>query len=281
VHFHLLDSLQVEAQSRTYQEQIMRESVNHLAMLRRKLALIGGGERLSSDGRFITGHEALDVALGGGLARGRVHELFAAEADDAASAAGFAAMLALIVAENAPILWLKADEAERRGGRLHGPGLAELGGDPDALMQGLAPDAKSLLRGAADAARCAGLGALVVECWGKCPSLTLTASRRLALATEQSGVTLLMLRLEAEPSPSAADTRWAVSAAPSRALEANAPGLPMFEIQLLRRRAGPSGMRWRLEWDRDQIIFREPALPGAVVPLPSRRPVAAELRLSA
>jgi protein ImuA len=281
VHFHLLDSLTAEAQLRTYQEQIMRESVDHLAMLRRQLAWIAGGERLSDAARFATGHEALDVALGGGLARGRIHELFAAENDDSASAAGFAAMLALRAAEGAPILWLKPDEAERRGGRLYGPGLAELGGDPNALVLGLAPDAKALLRGAADAARCSGLGALVVECWGKCPSLDLTASRRLALAAEQSGVTLLMLRLEAGPSPSAADTRWAVSAAPSQALEANAPGPPQMEIELLRRRAGPSGMRWRLEWDRDQLSFREPALPGAVVPLPSRRPAAAELRLSA
>ena len=79
---------------------------------------------------------------------------------------------------------------------------------------GRPPDAKALLEGAADAARCPGLGALIVECWGKCPALDLTASRRLALAAEQSGVTLLLLRLEAEPVPSAADTRWAVSAAP-------------------------------------------------------------------
>lgn len=261
----------------------MRESVDHLAMLRRNLASIAGGERLSGNGRFATGHEALDATLGGGLARGRVHELFAAEADDSASAAGFAAMLALRAAEGAPILWLKGGEAERRGGRLHGPGLAELGGNPDRLVLSFAPDAKALLKSAADAARCAGLGALIVECWGKCPTLDLTASRRLALATEQSGVTLLMLRLEAEPVPSAADTRWAVSAAPSQALEANAPGRPQLEIELLRRRAGPSGMRWRLEWDRDRFTFREPALPGAVVPLPSRRPVSSEpgLRLSA
>lgn len=259
----------------------MRESVDHLAMLRRNLASITGGERLSCEGRVAIGHEALDAALGGGLGRGRVHELFAAEADDAATATGFAAMLALRAAEGGPILWLKSDEAERRGGGLHAPGLAELGGDPDLLVLGFAPDAKALLKGAADAARCAGLGALVIECWGKCTCLDLTASRRLSLAAEQSGVTLLMLRLEAEPVPSAADTRWAVRAAPSHGLEANAPGLPMFEIQLLRRRAGPSGMRWHLEWDRDQLAFREPALSGAVVPLPSRRTAAAELRLSA
>ncbi len=262
----------------------MRESVDHLVMLRRNLASIAGSGRLSADKRIATGHAALDVALGGGLARGRMHELYAAEADDAPSVTGFAAMLALrAVGCRAPLFWLRTDEAERRGGLVHGPGLIELGGDPDSLVLGQAPDAKALLRVAADAARCPGLGALIVEAHGKCPMLDLTASRRLALAVEQSGVTLLMLRLEAEPVPSAADTRWAVSSAPSQTLEANAPGPPAFEIELLRRRSGPAGMCWRLEWNRDRLIFTDPALPGAVVPLPSRRPAAAQpsLRLSA
>jgi protein ImuA len=113
--------------------------------------------------------------------------------------------------------------------------------------------------------------------------LDLTASRRLALAAEQSGATLFLLRLGAEPAPSAADTRWAVSAAPSEALEANAPGAPTFDIELLRRRSGPSGMRWRLEWNRDRLAFIDPALPGAVVSLSTGRPAAAQpgLRLSA
>jgi protein ImuA len=262
----------------------MRESGDHLAMLRRNLASIAGGSRLSGGKRIATGHPALDQALDGGLARGRVHELFAAEPDDAASAAGFAAMLALrAVGPGSPLFWLRSEEGERLGGRLYAPGLVELGGDPNSLVMGVAPDAKALLRGAADAARCSGLAALVVEVHGKCPALDLTASRRLALAAEQSGVTLFLLRIAAEPVPSAADTRWAVSAAPSRALEANAPGPPMFEIELLRRRAGPAGMRWQLEWNRDRLSFREPPHPGAVVPLPSRRPAAAPagLRLSA
>ncbi len=260
----------------------MRESVDHLAMLRRNLASIAGGRLLSGDKRIATGHPGLDTAFEGGLARGRVHELFAAEADDGPSAAGFAAMLALrTVGRRAPIFWLRSDEAERRGGMIHAPGLIELGGDPDSLVLGQAPDARALLRVAADAARCPGLGALIVEAHGKCPALDLTASRRLALAVEQSGATLFLVRLEAEPVPSAADTRWAIGAAPSEALEANAPGAPTFDIELLRRRSGPAGMRWRLEWNRDRLIFTDPALPGAVVPLPSRRPAAPELRLSA
>lgn len=261
----------------------MRESIDQLTALKRSLASIAGVKLLSGDKRIATGHGLLDAALDGGLARGRMHELFAAEAEDAASASGFAAMLALRAAgERAPIFWLRHDEGERRGGLLHAPGLVELGGQPDAMVVGQAPDAKMLLRSATDAARCTGLKVLVVECWGKCAELDLTASRRLALAVEQSEVTLLLLRLDAEPVPSAADTRWSVSAAPSQALEANAPGPPMFEIELLRRRAGPAGMRWRLEWDRDQIIFREPAHVGAVVPLPAGRPAAADpWRLSA
>ncbi len=262
----------------------MRESVDHFAMLRRNLASIAGSKLLSADQRVATGHPSLDAELGGGLARGRVHEFYAADADDGPSAAGFAAMVALrAVGRRAPIFWLRTDEAERHDGVIHAPGLVELGGDPDSLVLGQAPDVKTMLRVAADAARCTGLGALIVECRGKCPALDLTASRRLALAVEQSGVTLLVLRLAAEPVPSAADTRWAVAAVPGQALEANAPGAPTFEIELLRRRSGPAGMCWRLEWNRDRLIFNEPALPGAVVSLPSRRPAAARprLRLSA
>ena len=259
----------------------MRESVDHI---KRNLASIAGGKLLSGDGRIATGHAALDESLGGGLPRGRVHELFAASGEDAASTTGFATTLALrTVGRRFPIFWLRTDEAERLGGRLYGPGLIELGGDPDSLVLGVAPDIKALLKAAADAARCPGLSALIVECHGQCPALDLTASRRLALAAEQSGVTLFLLRLGAQPVPSAADTRWMVGAAPSRLLEAGAPSRPMFEIELLRRRAGPAGMRWRLEWHRDRLVFADPALSGAMVPISSSRPAppAAGLRLSA
>jgi protein ImuA len=252
----------------------MGESAITLAALRRHIA--GMELRQAPAGAlFETGHGPLDAALGGGLAYGRLHELFAASADDAASAAGFAAMLALrALKPGAAMLWLRTDSAERRSGCFHAPGFAELGGDPDAVLLALAPDDVALLRCAADAARCAGLGVVIAECWGSPRALDLTASRRLALAAEKSGVTLLLLRIDAQATPSAADTRWRVGAAASQALEANAPGPAALEIELLRRRAGPAGMRWRVEWNRDQCAFREPALSGAVVPLPSHRPAA-------
>jgi protein ImuA len=106
------------------------------------------------------------------------------------------------------------------------------------------------------------------------PELDLTASRRLSLAAEKSGVPLLLLRMNAEPVPSAAETRWRVAAAPSHALPGNAPGMPCFDVELLRCRSRPAGQSWRLEWDRDRKLFRDAALPGAVVPVPLRQQVA-------
>lgn len=211
------------------------------------------------------GHAGIDVTIGGGLARGRLHELFAAQAEDAGAAAGFATMLALLaLPPGAPLLWLRQDEAERGAGRLHPPGLAEIGLDPARLVLVVLPDPVALLRAAAEVVRCAQVGVAVIEPWRRPRALDLTASRRLAIAAEASGVTALMLRTDAEPGPSAAQTRWSVAAAVSTALEADAPGHPTFDLELLRQRGGPSGGRWRLEWDREQVRFREPALPRAV-----------------
>jgi protein ImuA len=222
---------------------------------------------------FATGHRQVDAFLGGGLAKGHVHEICATGDDDASAGAAFVALLALRAGDTGTtVMWLRTDRAMQRSGWLHAPGLAELGFDPAQLVLGLAKDDVALLRSAADAARCPGLGALIVECWGNPRALDLTASRRLVLAAETSGVTLLLLRVAAVADASAAETRWRVAAAPSVALEANAPGHPVFEVELTRRRAGPPGPVWRMEWSRDDRSFRDPALSGAVVPLPARRP---------
>jgi protein ImuA len=117
----------------------------------------------------------------------------------------------------------------------------------------------------------------VIELWGEPRPLDLTASRRLAMAAESSGVTTLLLRIAAAPAPSAAQTRWRVAAAPSLPLAANAPGHPAFDLELMRQRGGPEGLRWQVEWNRETRILADAAAPllGAVVPLAEHRPVAA------
>lgn len=256
----------------------MRESSQPLAGLRKRIARLatdGGHTSHPSGGWLTSGHAGLDTALGGGLAIGKAHEFFAADALDGTSAAAFAALLALRAPGKTPLIWLRTADAGSRTGHIYAPGIAELGGDPDRLLLVETPDPKMLLACANDAVRCAGSAAVIVESWGKFPLLDLTASRRLAIGARDAGTTLLMLRLNAIPAPSVAETRWSVAAAASRALEAGAPGAPAFDLELLRWRAGPAGSRWRLDWNHDEKSFGhgigEPALSGALLPVPARR----------
>ena len=208
-----------------------------------------------------------------GLTTAQLHEIYAGDTADGPAAIGFAVALALI-AGALPILWVRIEADEARAGRLHASGLAEIGLSPDALVLVLVPDATALLRVAADAARCSGLGMVMVERWGPAPEFDLTATRRLMLAAERSGATVLSVRGGAQPVPSAAATRWGVAAAPSLALEAQAPGLPAFDVECLRRRGGPAGSRWRVEWNRDDRCFNPAPLVGTGISPPAGRPAA-------
>ncbi|MGN6375807.1 MAG: ImuA family protein [Sphingomonas sp.] len=247
-----------------------------LASLRRRIARLERQRPPAEQAHVTTGHAAIDAALGGGLALGRLHELFAAEPDDAGAAAGTAVMLACLAARDGPVVWLREADAERQA-RLHGPGLAELGLDPARLILGVPTAPLDLLRAAAEVVRCAPAAVAVIELWRQPRALDLTASRRLAVAAEGSGVTALLLRIAAEPTPSAAQTRWRVAAAPSAALAAEAPGRPAFDLELVRQRRGPEGQRWQVEWNRDARILIPATAPfsGAVVPLAEHRPAAA------
>lgn len=250
-----------------------------LFQLKRRLAALEPAVPRPAEGRIALGCPAPDAALGGGLMRGGVHEVFAAAAAEATAAAGFAAALALRAAGGRPLLWVRQGFAEIETGALHAPGLAALGVDPDALILVRAREALGVLCAGLEALRCPALGAVLIEPWGEPKALDFTASRRLALAAARSGVTCLLLRLDATPWPSAAATRWRVAAAPSRALAANAPGTACFDITLLRQRAGRAGTSWRLEWDHELCVFNEaPPLSGAVAALPAGRPAAAAER---
>jgi protein ImuA len=202
------------------------------------------------------GVDVLDHRIAGGLACSALHEVYAASVEDGSAAAAFAVMLAMRACPvGRPIIWVRENRCGRQTGHLHGPGLAELGFDPDDLVLVDAPDTLAVLRAGADIVKCGQVGAVVIEPWGKAPLLDLTASRRLSMAAAASGVLTLVLRVDAEPMPSAAQTRWQVAAAPSSPLTANAPGNPAFDIALLRHRGGIAGFETSLEWNRDTRCF--------------------------
>ena len=230
---------------------------------------IKAGQLCAVTDRVMTfGIDSIDRRLGGGLAHRALHEVFAASVEDASAAAAFAVMTAMRACPaGRPVLWVREERCGRRGGHLHVAGLAELGFDPGDLVLVEAQDTLAVLRAGADIVKCGQVGAVVIEPWGKAPLLDLTASRRLSMAAAVSGVLTLALRVDAQPMPSAAQTRWQVAAAPSSPLAANAPGHPAFDIVLLRHRGGIAGFEARVEWNRDIRSFAP--LSGGVPAVPA------------
>lgn len=228
---------------------------------------------------FALGVADVDAVLGGGLARGGVHEVYAPSVAHLSAATGFAAALAVRAAarDGTPkfILWVRQEFMNIEAGNLYALGLADLGLDPARLILVLPRDAEGVLRAGEQATAYGALGAVVLEPWGNPKVLDFTASRRLSLVAAKSGVPVVLARAAAGPMQSAAATRWSVKGARSRTLEGNAPGNPAFEVTLLRQRGGGAGQTWCVEWDRDRTCFeyrqraangRAP-LSGLVVPM--------------
>jgi protein ImuA len=243
-------------------------------------ALRGRIERIEADcetclpRKVRLGHADADATLQGGLALGAMHEVFAQAGRQSAAATGFVAALAGRSAGRRPLVWIRQDFTEIESGAVSMSGLAELGLDPRLVVTVRAADVECALRTAADALACDAIGAVVLEVWGEARQIDLTASRKLTLAAQASGVTTLVLRMAAEPQPSTAETRWIVRAAhsPPPSSAWSAWGVPLFDAQLVRNRHGPVG-RWIMEWKCDECLFAKPATyPQPVAAAPADRP---------
>jgi protein ImuA len=216
------------------------------------------------------GLPAADAVLGGGLKRGALHEIFASDW----GAGGFAACLAIQAAGKRPLFWIRPDYEALEYGPLSATGLLELGGDPANLFLLRAPHAEDGLSAAADILACPHVGAVVLEISGSPRCLDLVASRRLSLLSEESGVTLLLLREGAKPVPSAAATRWQVKTLASDPHDDDW-GNPRFHAQLTRHRLGALG-DFFLTWDSEDGCFHDAAAhPGLVAAAPFDRPAEA------
>jgi len=243
-----------------------------IAALKRRFALADRSVWGVAPSGQMAGGAGVGAALNGGLTRSGLHEVFARSTAASGAAAGFTLALAILAAGDKPVVWVRHDFARVEAGGLYAPGMAELGLDPRRLILVQARDVPGVLRASEEAARCSALGAVLIEAWGTHRMLDLTASRRLALAADNSGVSLLMLRAGAAPAPSAAMTRWEAAPALSTPLVANAPGGPAFALTLLRRRGGavggPVGVKAIVEWNCDRRTFSDRLLTLSAKQLP-------------
>ena len=217
------------------------------------------------------GERCADAVLGGGLKPGALHEVLA----QGWSAGGFAVGLAILAAGHSsqekkqPLFWVRPDYEALEYGALSPQGLAELGGDPRRLIMIRTRNAADSLSAAADILACPHAGALLLEIHGSPKCLDLVASRRLAFAAGESGVTPILLRNSAQDEPSAALTRWLVKGAPSSSSDDDW-GNPVFEASLIRHRTGGLG-HFLLKWNPEHAAF-DTAYPGAVAAAPAHRP---------
>ncbi|MCM8558250.1 ImuA family protein [Sphingomicrobium sediminis] len=192
--------------------------------------------------------------------------------------AGWTRFLAAQLPRGKPLLWVQERMAILEAGRIHPPGLEELGLLD--IIHVAVPDTPRLLWTMEEGLRCPGLGGVIGEAWGEHARLDFTATRRLAFASEQHGVACWLMRLGAGAANlSGARWRWRVESRPSAPNPYNprAPGATRLMLDLFRARGrAPGTWEWADEEGPDQDRLDLAAAPvdravGEIEPRQRRR----------
>jgi protein ImuA len=180
------------------------------------------------------------------LLLGSLHEVAGAGPDTEHGAAAALFLAGVLARMEGPVLWVQQRPD------LFAPGLACAGLHPARLI--FAEAGKEVLAAMEEGLTHPGLAAVVGEFAGR---LSLVASRRLQLGAEKSGVMAALLRRSRifnDPeltAPSAATTRWRITALPSGPPVPHAPSVPglgraLWRLELTHCRGGEPGS-WMVE----------------------------------
>jgi protein ImuA len=185
------------------------------------------------------GIDHVDGALPeGGLIRGALHE-FADNGARSSYAVNAALFVSGILARlDGPVLWCLHSRD------LFTPALARVGLDPSRIIFCETWKDGDVLPAMEDGLRIPGLAGVV----GELKRLPLTASRRLQLAAEASGVTAFVIARsqDIKAEANAAYSRWRISSLPSQASDDDVLGRPLWRVELVRCR-GAAPQCWTLE----------------------------------
>lgn len=214
-----------------------------LSDLRRRVVALERSARAKREA-LAFGVEALDAHLPWrGLPLGTLHEFAESGVDSEHAAAATLFVAGILARTRGAVLWCL------RGRDLFAPALASVGLHPDRVIYVETHKDGEVLPAMEEGLRHGGLGGVV----GEAARLGLTASRRLQLAADGSGVPAFVLRRwrnDAERAsadePSAAFTRWRIAAAPSPRPSVPGLGRARWRTELLRCR-GAEPTSWILE----------------------------------
>lgn len=184
---------------------------------------------------------------------GVVHEFIAASPEDAAASTGFiSGILHSLMQGAGACIWISNSK------NVFPPALPAFGIAPDKIIFVTLQKEKELLWCMEEALKCNGLAAVV----GEINALDFTASRRMQLAVEQSGVTGFILRRKVRSlQTNACFARWKIGSA-SSITEHDLPGVghPSWKVQLLKVRNGRPGT-WTVSWIQNKFRHIHEAQP--------------------
>ena len=190
-------------------------------------------------------------------------EITPSHCEDGMAAFGFALAWMKAARRDGLMVWAAPEHIFGEYGAPNAEGLAQFGIDPKTLLLVRASNQMQALWAAEQALTlpCAQVLCVIA---GGAKSLSLSASRRLFLTAEKSGARGVLLRFD-PLAPSAARSRWRVSAASSdnpfdpHSFGSRELGPPAFDVRLERNRASPAGQSWRVDWNAHEHVFRERA----------------------
>ncbi len=280
-----------EKRSAACEQQIVRiNRLRHsLASLERAAGVINEGVAPVD-----LGIAEIDNALGGGLARGALHEIAAMRESASAAATGFTVGLAAralgrsVTKDNAgslnllpatakpkgrnrprresspaknTVLWIAENLSVAENGALYAPGLDQAGIAPQSLILVTARRTRDVLWAMEEALRCRAVGVVIGELRS---DIDPVMTRRLSHAASTGDTLGLVLRARPDDAPSAFATRWTVRPMQSAFVAShpeNQPGQkfhdigpPRLSVRLNRNRRGHLG-EWIVEWNSVEQRF--------------------------
>jgi protein ImuA len=171
---------------------------------------------------------------------GAIHEFISYCMEDAAATGGFVGgLLSSIIKNDGVIIWISAAR------NIFPPAMKPFGIPPDRIIFIDLKKDPEILWTMEEALTCNGLSAVV----GEVQELSFTASRRLQLAVEKSGITGFILRSNPRKiENNACVSRWKITSLPSEPVD-DMPGIgfPRWRVELSKTRNGTPGT-WEIEW---------------------------------
>jgi protein ImuA len=167
------------------------------------------------------------------------HEFICRDNETLTASSGFiVAVLSSLLKSGGAIVWVSSEQI------IFPPALVSFGIDPSQFIFIRLRNQKQMLWTIEEAMKCEGLTAVI----GEIRNIDLTISRRLQLASEQSGVTGFLLRNRPKQLlATACVCRWQIQHLQSETNGLPGIGFPQWNVELLKVRNGKTG-HWQLEW---------------------------------